>query len=236
MALAASCVSGCGGGPGRGGSGGNPAAGAGGFRRVADSIDTQLKGNVVGYVALIGTSKAVASGLARTAADPPRLAMGPDVMVNVASVGKMFTTIAVLKSLARQHLSIDSPISPFLPPDWVKGPGVDTITFRELLTHQAGFRLDSGRVFARPARALDTADGHSPNRSARPDTNDNAELTIVATVSGYSPAHKYASSQRALFGMCVSKRSLGGRECPGLDCAVVASNFTTSSAGTRPRS
>ena len=108
---------------GRGGSGGNPAAGAGGFRRVADSIDTQLKGNVVGYVALIGTSKAVASGLARTAADPPRLAMGPDVMVNVASVGKMFTTIAVLKSLARQHLSIDSPISPFLSPELGQRPG-----------------------------------------------------------------------------------------------------------------
>ena len=35
-------------------------------------------------------------------------------------------------------------------------------------------------------------------------------------------------------GMCVSRSSLGGRECPGLDCAVVASNFTTSSAGTRP--
>ena len=73
--------------------------------------------------------------------------MGPDVMVNVASVGKMFTTIAVLKSLARHHLSIDSRIWPFLPPDWVKGPGIDTITFRELLTHRAGFRLDSGRVF-----------------------------------------------------------------------------------------
>jgi len=68
-------------------------------------------------------------------------------MVNVLSVGKMFTTIAVLKSLARHHLSIDSRIWPFLPPDWVKGPGVDTITFRELLTHRAGFRLDSGRVF-----------------------------------------------------------------------------------------
>ncbi|HEX9541600.1 MAG TPA: serine hydrolase domain-containing protein [Streptosporangiaceae bacterium] len=98
-------------------------------------------------MALIGPSKAVSSGLARTAADPPKLAMGPNVMVNVASVGKMFTTIAVLKSLARHHLSIDSRISPFLPPDWVKGPGVDTITFRELLTHRAGFRLDSGRVF-----------------------------------------------------------------------------------------
>ena len=44
-------------------------------------------------------------------------------MVNVASVGKMFTTIAVLQSLARHHLSIDSRIWPFLPPDWVKGPG-----------------------------------------------------------------------------------------------------------------
>ena len=69
-------------------------------------------------------------------------------MVNVASVGKMFTTIAVLQSLARHHLSIDSRIWPFLPPDWVRGPGIDTITFRELLTHRAGFRLDSGRVFA----------------------------------------------------------------------------------------
>ncbi len=115
--------------------------------RLAHSIDTQLKGHVVGYVALIGTSKVVASGFARTAADAPKLAMGPDVMVNVLSVGKMFTTIAVLQSLARHHLSIGSRIWPFLPPDWVKGPGVGTITFRELLTHRAGFRLDSGLVF-----------------------------------------------------------------------------------------
>jgi CubicO group peptidase (beta-lactamase class C family) len=115
--------------------------------RLASSIDTQLKGNVVGYVALIGTSKVVSSGLARTAADPPKLAMGPNVMVNVLSVGKMFTTIAVLQSLARHHLSTSSRIWPFLPPDWAKGPGVDTITFGELLTHRAGFRLDSGLVF-----------------------------------------------------------------------------------------
>jgi CubicO group peptidase (beta-lactamase class C family) len=159
-ALAASCISGCGGGPNAGGPAATrPPASAGSadrictpsacisLSRLASSIDSQLKENVVGYVALIGTSKAVSSGLARTAADPPQLAMGPNVMVNVASVGKMFTTIAVLKSLARHHLSIDSRISPFLPPDWVKGPGIDTITFRELLTHRAGFRLDSGRVF-----------------------------------------------------------------------------------------
>ena len=158
-ALAASCICGCGGGPDAGPAPARPpvpAASAGrvctpraciSLSRLARSIDAQLKGNVVGYVALAGQSQVVSSGLARTAADPPKLAMGPDVMVNVASVGKMFTTIAVLKSLARHHLSIDSRIWPFLPPDWVKGPGVDTITFRELLTHRAGFRLDSGLVF-----------------------------------------------------------------------------------------
>ena len=159
-ALAASCSSGSGAGPSAGGpattrppvspgSAGRVCTPRGciSISRLAASVNAQLKGNVAGYVVLVGTSEAVSSGLARTAADPPKLAMGPGVMVNVASVGKMFTTIAVLKSLARHHLSIDSRISPFLPPDWVKGPGVDTITFRELLTHRAGFRLDSGRVF-----------------------------------------------------------------------------------------
>jgi CubicO group peptidase (beta-lactamase class C family) len=158
VALAASCTAGPGAGPGAGGPAATPpAAGSAGractahgcisLSRLARNIDAQLKGHVVGYVALIGPSKVVSSGLARTAADPPKLAMGPDVMVNVLSVGKMFTTIAVLKSLARHHRSIGSRIWPFLPPDWVKGPGVDTITFGDLLTHRAGFRLDSGLVF-----------------------------------------------------------------------------------------
>jgi CubicO group peptidase (beta-lactamase class C family) len=155
--LAAACVSGCSARPHAGGLAATQPPGSAdrvcvpsacvSLSRLAHSINTQLKGNVVGYVALIGKSRVFASGLARTTADPPQLAMGPDVTVNVASVGKMFTTIAVLQSLARHHLSIDSRISPFLPPDWVKGPGIGTITFRELLTHRAGFRLDSGRVF-----------------------------------------------------------------------------------------
>jgi CubicO group peptidase (beta-lactamase class C family) len=157
VALAAACVSGCSAGPHAGGPAATQPRGSAdrvcgpsacvSLSRLAHSINAQLKGKAVGYVALIGKSRVFASGLARTAADPPQLAMGPHVIVNVASVGKMFTTIAVLQSLARRHLGIDSRISPFLPPDWVKGPGVGTITFGELLTHRAGFRLNSGRVF-----------------------------------------------------------------------------------------
>ena len=156
-ALAVSCICGCSAGPHAGGLAATQPPGSAdrvcvrsacvSLSRLAHSLTAQLKGKVVGYVALIGKSPPVASGFARTAADPPQLPMGPDVMVNVGSVGKMFTTIAVLQSLARHHLSIDSRIWPFLPPDWIKGPGVNSITFRELLTHRAGFRLNSGRVF-----------------------------------------------------------------------------------------
>ena len=114
--LAAACVSGCSARPHAGGLAATQPPGSAdrvcvpsacvSLSRLAHSIDTQLKGNVVGYVALIGKSRVFASGLARTAADPPQLAMGPDVTVNVASVGKMFTTIAVLQSLARHHRSM----------------------------------------------------------------------------------------------------------------------------------
>jgi CubicO group peptidase (beta-lactamase class C family) len=135
-ALAASCTSGSSTAPDAGGRAATsplvPAGSAGrvctahacvSAGRLATSIAAQLKGSAVGYVALVGTSKVVSSGLARTAADPPKLAMGPDVMVNVASVGKMFTTIAVLQSLARHHLSASSRIWPFLPPGLGQGPG-----------------------------------------------------------------------------------------------------------------
>ena len=131
VALAASCSAAAR--ADRGGPGGHPAAvGASRWQGLYCSwvhfaeprahIHSQLRQHVVGYVALIGTSKVVASGLARAAADPPKLAMGPDVMVNVLSVGKMFTTIAVLQSLARHHLSIGSRIWPFLPPDGGQRP------------------------------------------------------------------------------------------------------------------
>ncbi|HEV2452153.1 MAG TPA: serine hydrolase domain-containing protein, partial [Streptosporangiaceae bacterium] len=215
VALAVSFLSGCGG-PGAGGpAAAQPPAPAGSADRVCAagtcvslgrltrSIDSQLRGKVAGYVALVGQSHVVASGVARTAADPPRLAMGRDVMVNVASVGKIFTTIAVLKSLARHHLSIDSRIWPFLPPDWVKGPGVDTITFRDLLTHRAGFRLDSGLVFATDNAAREQirqgirqADKHEPSYNNINFTIFRDLLPFMEGVRDPGPAARAAAADR----------------------------------------
>jgi CubicO group peptidase (beta-lactamase class C family) len=109
-------------------------------------IGMQLDDRVAGYVAIVG-SHIIEHGQARTFANPPRRAMTADVPIGIASVGKMFTTVATMKLLEQHGLSIDTTILPYLPSDWAKGPGVDTITFRELLTHRAGFRHSSNDVF-----------------------------------------------------------------------------------------
>ncbi|HSO53448.1 MAG TPA: hypothetical protein VL330_11995, partial [Actinomycetes bacterium] len=89
--------------------------------KLGQGLDRQLQGHVVGYVVLVGSSQVFASGQARKDSDPPSLPMGPEVVVNVASVGKLFTTIAVLKSLAGHGRSIDTKIQPFLPRTGSKG-------------------------------------------------------------------------------------------------------------------
>jgi len=103
---------------------------------IASALDTK----VVGYVFYVGGQKPTFGGQARTAADSPAAAMSFDLLTNVASISKTLTTVGVLQSLANHNLTIDDNISPYLYPDWNIGPNVDTITFRDLLTHTSGFR------------------------------------------------------------------------------------------------
>lgn len=111
--------------------------------KFSANIDSQLKNNVVGYVSTVGGLAIISKdGMARTAADSPSRAMDTDIPTNIASLSKVLTTIAVLRSLAKHNLTIDSKIFPYLPPDWTQGPNVNTISFRDLLTHSAGFRVN----------------------------------------------------------------------------------------------
>jgi hypothetical protein len=106
------------------------------------NITKALKNNAVGYVVYVGTLPSSFAGEARTAADPPSIAMLFNLPMNVASISKTLTTIGVLQSLAKHNLTIDAKILPYLYSDWSKGPNIDTITFRDLLTHKAGFRVN----------------------------------------------------------------------------------------------
>ena len=76
--------------------------------------------------------------------------MGPDsgrrigslagnVRMHVASCSKLITAIAMTRILNEKQISFDTPILAFLPTYWVKGPNIDKITFRNLMTHTSGF-------------------------------------------------------------------------------------------------
>jgi CubicO group peptidase (beta-lactamase class C family) len=64
-----------------------------------------------------------------------------DTQMTIASVAKTITATSILKILQdTPGVGVNSFISPYLPSDWVQGPNINTITFRDLLTHQSGLR------------------------------------------------------------------------------------------------
>lgn len=63
--------------------------------------------------------------------------------MNIASISKTLTAIAVLQLLETLGKDVDDPISPYLPADWTQGYGFDDpqiLTFRDLLTHRSGIK------------------------------------------------------------------------------------------------
>jgi hypothetical protein len=107
--------------------------------KFSANIQGTLANNVVGYICIVGGLPPVFGGQARTASDAPGTAMSPDLLTNIASVSKTMTATAVLQLLAKDRLTLDARISPFIYPDWHQGPNVNQITFEELLTHTSGF-------------------------------------------------------------------------------------------------
>src|SRR5579884_1260980 len=57
----------------------------------------------------------------------------PDVRMHIASCSKLVTAIAITKLLDERKLTFDTKIAPYLPSYWTKGPGVDHVTFANLL-------------------------------------------------------------------------------------------------------
>ena len=61
-----------------------------------------------------------------------------DTPMHVASVSKLITAMAMTKLLWYRNISPDALIWPYLPKYWIRGEGIDSITFRHLLTHRSG--------------------------------------------------------------------------------------------------
>ena len=69
------------------------------------------------------------------------VAWASNVPMHVASVSKLDTAMAMTKLLDSRNISPDARILPWLPKYWHKGPGIERITFRQLLTHASGLVL-----------------------------------------------------------------------------------------------
>jgi CubicO group peptidase (beta-lactamase class C family) len=122
-------------------------------RRMARKIEDQVVGRVVGYqFAIYEGETLAASGGGGAAVKSPFLPMTADHRMTIASMSKTITAIACLRALeivnaggpaytgSPNGLSVDSLIAPWLPHNWVRGPHVNEMTFRHLLTHRSGLR------------------------------------------------------------------------------------------------
>jgi len=107
--------------------------------QLSANICGKLANKVVGYSCEVGGMKPGFGGLARTATNPPATPMTPDLVTDIASVSKTMTATAILQILAKDNLPITTLISPYIYPEWSQGANVNTLTFKELLTHSTGF-------------------------------------------------------------------------------------------------
>lgn len=111
-----------------------------------DKFDTELKASIMpsgaigwGYVITQNGlfTKGGAFGKSRNDADGART-FTLNRKVNIASVSKWITAIAVMQLLERRNLTPQAKVTTWLPPSWSKGPGVSELTFGELLGHTSG--------------------------------------------------------------------------------------------------
>lgn len=106
---------------------------------IHSAFDSQSVGNSYA-ISLAGQLHSEGkSGLARTAADGGAVAQSPTKEMHVASVSKSLTAIVVMKLLADKGLNADTLVAPYLPSDWVRGAGVELLSFKSFMTHQSGF-------------------------------------------------------------------------------------------------
>jgi CubicO group peptidase (beta-lactamase class C family) len=94
----------------------------------------------------------------------PGAAFTEHTRVNVASVSKTITAVAMLQMLEKHGLTPAAPIGPWLPPDWSKGYGfwqVGGLKFHDLLTHRSGLQQTIAKLSVVQPAALEGLDTNS---------------------------------------------------------------------------
>ena len=131
--------------------------------RFEQNLNDAFGLQTVGYQYAIGRDGVLArssvfgtTGLARTNADPPNTSQVATKEMNIASISKTITATVLLRLLDERNLSVDSPIAPWLPANWVLGAGIGpgpgpirspSLSFRDLLTHLSGLNANQNTAY-----------------------------------------------------------------------------------------
>ncbi|MEQ9297574.1 MAG: serine hydrolase domain-containing protein [Cyclobacteriaceae bacterium] len=117
---------------------------------LAIQLDTRLNDKVMGFAYVILRDGEVAfegtGGLARNTTDGER-AMSTEYPMHIASVSKWVTTLTTLSILEENDISSNTSVAPYFPVDWTLGPGIETLTFMDLLAQRGGFNQYGSNSF-----------------------------------------------------------------------------------------
>jgi CubicO group peptidase (beta-lactamase class C family) len=113
------------------------------FDRFAQEIEQRLSPFVVGYGYAITADERLMranGGGSRRIKQPNNGVTDPlpyseHTVGSIASASKTATLVTVVRALAARGISLDAPVDPYLPKTWVRGPGMKTASFRQLLSH-----------------------------------------------------------------------------------------------------
>jgi len=125
-------------------------------------------------------------GFARTSADPPETQQSPTKEMNIASISKPITAVALLRLMEANGVGPDDSIAPYLPPSWTKGACIpegqcsSDLTFRDLLTHRSG--LDANNNGPYDYASLRTYVEQGVNPAFKTFVYQNANFALLARV------------------------------------------------------
>ena len=181
--------------------------------RMAEYIEETLSHAAVGFAYVVNEDGQLAASGAEGWARKPgegNLPMKTTTRMNVASVTKTVTAVATLKLLEALDLSVDEPISPWLPAEWVQGQGfagASGVTFRQLMNHTSGLnqafnamsKLDQ-KNWKNNWKGLEfiVANGTTPNSPAQYKNANYALLRVIIPAlwkaTGTDPGIPYINS------------------------------------------
>jgi D-alanyl-D-alanine carboxypeptidase len=135
-------------------------------------------------------------GFARTSADPPETPQSPTKEMNIASISKSITAVALLRLMEANGVEPDDSISPYLPPSWTQGPCIQegecssALTFRDLMTHRSGLDSNNNGVYDYASLQSYVAQGVNPALKTFTYQNSNFALlarVVLPMVLGFDP-------------------------------------------------